>query len=168
MPLAVLTAADERRVQGHRNGRHRHFWPGHGINPERRADPQGMSAHGLRILSGINRKHLLQQLSGHPVGDLGFYLALAGIQLCTLMVRVGRLMIDAGLVPVDSTMARFTPSTLGGWGYIKDFPVEKWYRDAKLYTIFEGTSEIQRLVIGRALRADANTEPLDQRMEAPR
>src|SRR5438270_2757199 len=58
--------------------------------------------------------------------------------------------------------------TLGGWGYIKDFPVEKWYRDAKLYTIFEGTSEIQRLVIGRALRADANTEPLDQRMEAPR
>ena len=58
--------------------------------------------------------------------------------------------------------------TLGGWGYIKDFPVEKWYRDAKLYTIFEGTSEIQRLVIGRALRAAANTEPLDQRMQAPR
>jgi acyl-CoA dehydrogenase len=58
--------------------------------------------------------------------------------------------------------------TMGGWGYVKDFPVEKWYRDAKLYTIFEGTSEIQRLVIGRALRADANTEPLDQRMQAPR
>ena len=58
--------------------------------------------------------------------------------------------------------------TMGGWGYIKDFPVEKWYRDAKLYTIFEGTSEIQRLVIGRALRAQANTEPLDQRMETPR
>ena len=57
--------------------------------------------------------------------------------------------------------------TLGGWGYIKDFPVEKWYRDAKLYTIFEGTSEIQRLVIGRALRAVAHTEPLDQRMDAP-
>ncbi|MEA2386945.1 MAG: acyl-CoA dehydrogenase [Thermoleophilaceae bacterium] len=58
--------------------------------------------------------------------------------------------------------------TLGGWGYIKDFPVEKWYRDAKLYTIFEGTSEIQRLVIGRALRANANPDPLDRRMEAPR
>ena len=39
---------------------------------------------------------------------------------------------------------------LGGYGYIKDFPVEKWYRDAKIYTIFEGTSEIQRLVISRA------------------
>jgi acyl-CoA dehydrogenase len=40
---------------------------------------------------------------------------------------------------------------LGGYGFIKDFPVEKWYRDAKIYTIFEGTSEIQRVVIGRAL-----------------
>ncbi len=57
--------------------------------------------------------------------------------------------------------------TMGGWGYIKDFPVEKWYRDAKLYTIFEGTSEIQRLVIGRALREQASTKPLDERMRTP-
>ena len=40
--------------------------------------------------------------------------------------------------------------TLGGWEYISDHPVEKWYRDAKLYTIFEGTSEIQRMVIANA------------------
>ena len=39
----------------------------------------------------------------------------------------------------------------GGYGYIRDFPVEKWHRDAKIYTLFEGTSEIQRLVISRAL-----------------
>lgn len=39
----------------------------------------------------------------------------------------------------------------GGYGYIKDLPVEKWYRDSKIYTLFEGTSEIQRLVISRAL-----------------
>jgi len=57
--------------------------------------------------------------------------------------------------------------TMGGWGYVKDFPVEKWYRDVKLYTIFEGTSEIQRLVIGRALRNQASTEPLDIRMTHP-
>jgi acyl-CoA dehydrogenase len=42
----------------------------------------------------------------------------------------------------------------GGYGYIRDFPVEKWHRDAKIYTLFEGTSEIQRLVISRALARD--------------
>ena len=40
---------------------------------------------------------------------------------------------------------------LGGYGYIRDHPVEKWYRDAKIYTIFEGTSEMQRRVIARTL-----------------
>jgi len=40
---------------------------------------------------------------------------------------------------------------LGGYGYIRDFPVERWHRDAKVYTLFEGTSEIQRLVISRAI-----------------
>ncbi|MGM9511570.1 acyl-CoA dehydrogenase family protein [Larkinella sp. GY13] len=39
----------------------------------------------------------------------------------------------------------------GGYGYTKDFPVEKYYRDAKLCTIGEGTSEIQRLVISRLI-----------------
>jgi hypothetical protein len=37
----------------------------------------------------------------------------------------------------------------GGYGYIKDFPVEKFYRDSKLCTIGEGTTEIQKLVISR-------------------
>jgi alkylation response protein AidB-like acyl-CoA dehydrogenase len=40
---------------------------------------------------------------------------------------------------------------LGGNGYTRDFPVERWHRDAKIFTIFEGTSEIQRLIIGRAI-----------------
>jgi hypothetical protein len=39
---------------------------------------------------------------------------------------------------------------LGGNGYTRDYPVERWHRDARIFTIFEGTSEIQRVIIGRA------------------
>jgi alkylation response protein AidB-like acyl-CoA dehydrogenase len=44
---------------------------------------------------------------------------------------------------------------LGGYGYTKDYPVERYYRDAKVTEIYEGTSEIQRLVIARSLLGDA-------------
>ena len=40
---------------------------------------------------------------------------------------------------------------LGGNGYTREYPVERWHRDAKIFTIFEGTSEIQRMIIGRAV-----------------
>jgi len=43
---------------------------------------------------------------------------------------------------------------LGGYGYIREYPVEKWMRDAKIYQIWEGTSEIQRLVISRAISGE--------------
>jgi acyl-CoA dehydrogenase len=57
--------------------------------------------------------------------------------------------LKAGEVAV--TVTEEAIQICGGYGYIRDFPVEKWHRDAKIYTIFEGTSEIQRLVISRAL-----------------
>jgi alkylation response protein AidB-like acyl-CoA dehydrogenase len=40
---------------------------------------------------------------------------------------------------------------LGGNGYTREYPVERWHRDAKIFTIFEGTSEIQRMIVGRAV-----------------
>jgi alkylation response protein AidB-like acyl-CoA dehydrogenase len=73
-------------------------------------------------------------------------------------------MLDGGLrVTRESAMAKLFASEAavriageavqihGGYGFIKDYPVEKFYRDVKLCTIGEGTSEIQRLVIARQL-----------------
>ena len=44
---------------------------------------------------------------------------------------------------------------LGGYGYTREFPAERYYRDAKITEIYEGTSEIQRIVISRELLRDA-------------
>ena len=57
--------------------------------------------------------------------------------------------LKAGEVAVWATERAI--QILGGSGYTRDFPVERMHRDAKIYTIFEGTSEIQRLVIARAI-----------------
>jgi hypothetical protein len=53
---------------------------------------------------------------------------------------------EAGVWIADRALQIF-----GGYGYVKDFPAEKYYRDMKLCTIGEGTSEIQRLVIAREI-----------------
>ncbi len=42
----------------------------------------------------------------------------------------------------------------GGYGYVSDYPVERIYRDARVCQIYEGTSEVQRYVISRALASD--------------
>jgi len=55
----------------------------------------------------------------------------------------------AGEVAVKATERAI--QILGGNGYTREYPVERWHRDAKIYMIFEGTSEIQRVVISRAI-----------------
>jgi len=57
--------------------------------------------------------------------------------------------VKAGRVAVWSTERAM--QILGGAGYVDDHPVERWHRDAKIYDIFEGTEQIQQLVISRAI-----------------
>ncbi|SDR76578.1 acyl-CoA dehydrogenase family protein [Actinopolymorpha singaporensis] len=61
----------------------------------------------------------------------------------------------AKLTATDTAMKVTTDAVqvLGGYGYTRDFPVERYMREAKVLQIFEGTNQIQRLVIGRALSA---------------
>ena len=55
---------------------------------------------------------------------------------------------------------------MGGAGYTSDYPVERMMRDAKICEIGEGTSEIQRLVIGRHLVAELMTDPIVETSKA--
>ena len=59
----------------------------------------------------------------------------------------------AKLVATDNAMRVTTDAVqvLGGYGYTRDFPVERYMREAKVMQIFEGTNQIQRMVIGRSL-----------------
>ena len=57
--------------------------------------------------------------------------------------------LKAGEVAVWATERAI--QIMGGNGYTREFPVERWHRDSKIYTIFEGTSEMQQLVIARAI-----------------
>lgn len=106
---------------------------------------------------------------GKPIADfqaIGFKLAdmAVKIQAAELLIRQASDMKNRH-VPMtkESAMAKYYASEIsveiatdavqifGGYGYTKDFPVEKYYRDSKLCTIGEGTSEIQKLVISREL-----------------
>jgi len=84
-----------------------------------------------------------------------------------LTYRAARMIDQGQRVTRESAMAKLFASEAavqianeavqihGGYGFIKDYPVEKFYRDVKLCTIGEGTSEIQRLVIARQLLKDS-------------
>jgi alkylation response protein AidB-like acyl-CoA dehydrogenase len=67
-----------------------------------------------------------------------------------------RIAAMAKLFASDTAMRVTTDAVqvLGGYGYIKDYPVERMMRDAKITQIYEGTNQIQRVVIGRALLRD--------------
>src|SRR3712207_5753015 len=66
----------------------------------------------------------------------------------------------AKLVATDNAMKVTTDAVqvLGGYGYTRDFPVERYMREAKVMQIFEGTNQIQRMVIGRHLDKNSGGE----------
>lgn len=110
-----------------------------------------------------------RQQFGKPISDfqaIAFKLADMATQIeasVLLTTQAGELKNRGVNVNKLSAMAKYYASEtavkvstdavqiFGGYGYTKDFPVEKFYRDSKLCTIGEGTSEIQKLVISRAL-----------------
>ncbi len=107
---------------------------------------------------------------GHPIGQnqaVAFMLAdmHAAVDAARLLTWRAAWMARHGLpfehaegsvskLVAGETAVRVTEQAiqiLGGNGYTREFPVERWHRDAKIFTIFEGTSEIQRMIIGRAV-----------------
>jgi alkylation response protein AidB-like acyl-CoA dehydrogenase len=109
---------------------------------------------------------------GQPISNfqaIAFKLAdmATRIQAAELLTRQAADMKDNGQkMTKEAAMAKYYASEVcvyasneavqifGGYGYTKDFPVEKFYRDSKLCTIGEGTSEIQKLVISREILRD--------------
>jgi alkylation response protein AidB-like acyl-CoA dehydrogenase len=110
-----------------------------------------------------------RQQFGQPIASfqgISFKLAdmATEIEAAELLIRQAADMKNKGLkMTKESAMAKYFASEVavkasteavqifGGYGYTKDFPVEKFYRDSKLCTIGEGTSEIQKIVIAREI-----------------
>jgi len=106
---------------------------------------------------------------GKPIGafeGVSFKIArmATDLEAARLLVLRAAALADAGRPFVtEASMAKFFAATAarthaseavqihGGYGYTTEFPVERYYRDAKITEIYEGTSEIQQLIIGRAL-----------------
>jgi butyryl-CoA dehydrogenase len=137
------------------------------------AQAVGIAQAALDVAVGYARE---RHAFGRPIGGFGaIQQKLADMQTeieaaRALVWRAARLK-QAGLPhTVEGSQAKLFASkvarhwtgeaiqVLGGYGYTKEFPVERYYRDAKVTEIYEGTSEIQRLVIARALLGEAARE----------
>jgi alkylation response protein AidB-like acyl-CoA dehydrogenase len=58
------------------------------------------------------------------------------------------------LIGAGARVGASLPAEHGGYGYVDEFPVGKYLRDARVTTLYEGTSQIQKLIIGRALTGE--------------
>jgi alkylation response protein AidB-like acyl-CoA dehydrogenase len=108
---------------------------------------------GRRIIDHQGLSFLLADMAAAVVSARATYLDAARRR--DLGMPFGQQAAVAKLVATDAAMKVTTDAVqvLGGAGYTRDFPVERYMREAKVTQIFEGTNQIQRLVIGRALAA---------------
>ncbi|MBS0219765.1 MAG: acyl-CoA dehydrogenase family protein [Proteobacteria bacterium] len=120
-----------------------------------------------------------RQTFGKPIIEhqaISFRLAdmATALQAAELMVLHAARLRDAGQPCLkEASMAKLFASEMvedvcsnalqihGGYGYLNDFPVERIYRDARVCKIYEGTSDIQRLVIGRQITAETHYKGVD-------
>jgi alkylation response protein AidB-like acyl-CoA dehydrogenase len=134
------------------------------------AQATGIAQAALELATGYARE---RRAFGGPIGRFGqIQQKLADMHTeveaaRALTWRAARLKEDGRPHSVEGAQAKLFASgvarratgeaiqVLGGYGYTKEFPAERYYRDAKVTEIYEGTSEIQRLVIARALLGDA-------------
>lgn len=150
----------------------------HGLGASRigvAAQAVGVAAAALAEASSYARERVSfgRSLVDHQA--VGFRLAdmATEIQAARLLVRHAASLKDRGAsYAAASSMAKCYAAemcervcsgaiqTLGGNGYMKDYPVERWYRDARVFQIYEGTSEVQRMIISRAIAQDSLLETL--------
>ena len=134
------------------------------------AQATGIAQAALDVAAAYARQRVAW---GRPIGALGpIQEKLANMQTeieaaRALTLRAARLKEAGRPHTVEGAQAKLFASgvaqrqtgeaiqVLGGYGYTKEFPVERYFRDAKVTEIYEGTSEIQRLVIARALLGEA-------------
>jgi len=134
------------------------------------AQAVGIAQAALDVAAGYAKE---RRAFGRPIGAFGvIQQKLAEMQTeieaaRALVGRAARLKAAGRPHTVEGAQAKLFASrvarhwtgeaiqVLGGYGYTREFPVERYYRDAKVTEIYEGTSEIQRLVIARALLGEA-------------
>ncbi|MFH0845518.1 MAG: acyl-CoA dehydrogenase family protein [Pseudomonadota bacterium] len=136
----------------------------------------GIAAQSLGIAQAsldVSLKYVKERYQfGKPLAEFGAIKGLiadmaTGVEAARLLLQRACRLRDKGLThDKESAMAKLFASNVaveatrtgvqvhGGYGYTKAYPIERYYRDAKVCEIYEGTSEIQRMVIARSLIKD--------------
>ena len=125
------------------------------------------SAHEAALAYAKERETFGKPIIEHQAVSFRLADMATEIEAARLLTHHAARLSDAGLPCIkEASMAKLYASemaervcsnaiqTFGGYGYLNDFPVERYWRDVKVCQIYEGTSDVQRIVIGRAIAAE--------------